>query len=357
MQSKVLGFLWPLVLIGGTVATLAVAIYFFGQRQNPAVALQTLWRGAFGSMESATETAARASILIFYALGVVLSFRAGIFNIGTEGQSRIGGIAATAIAVNAIGRTLSGVPYLSIPLLLLAGAAIGACWSLVAGLLRRWRGVPEVISTLMLNFIALSLARHLLSDPHLLREARGVISQSDVIPDGLQLQTWGASQFHTGILLVVPALAWAHVYLFHTPGGMALRATGLNPVAARACGMNVAAIELRTFAIAGALAGMAGAMGVLVRHRLDAAPYPGIDYGFMAIAVALVADLKPLWVLPSALLFAGLEVGTGSMELNAGVSHEVVYLVEGVIILAVLIRHVAGYRAKAAGASAAAVAS
>jgi ABC-type uncharacterized transport system permease subunit len=278
------------------------------------------------------------------------------FNIGTEGQSWLGGIAAAAIAVNGIGRALSAAPYVSIPLLLIIGAVIGACWSLIAGAMRRWRGVPEVISTLMLNFIALSLARHLLSDPSLLREARGVISQSDVIPDGLQLQTWGTTQFHTGILLIIPALLSAHVYLFHTPGGLALRATGLNPVAARSCGMNVAAIELRTFAIAGALAGLAGAMGVLVRHRLDAAPYPGIDYGFMAIAVALVADLKPLWVLPSAFLFAGLEVGTGSMELNAGVSHEVVYLVEGVIILAVLIRHVAGYRARAADNSAAAAA-
>ncbi len=354
MHPTLRGALWPLLLIGTTVSILALAILAFGQRQNPGEALLTLWRGAFGSLDAATDTASRAAILIFYALGVVLSFRAGIFNIGTEGQSRMGAIVAAAIAVNGPGRTLASVPFLGIPLVLLFGAIVGSCWSLIAGVLRRWRGVPEVIGTLMLNFIALALARYLLSDPALLRESRGVISQSDVIPAGLQLQSWGATEFHTGILLVLPLLAWANVYLFHTPSGFSLRATGLNPAAAKTCGINVAAVELKTFAMAGALAGFAGAMGVLVRYRLDKAPYPSDDYGFMAIAVALVADLKPLWTLPAALLFAALEVGTGSMERNAGVSHEVVYLVEGLIILAVLIRHVASSRSRASEGSAAA---
>ena len=300
----------------------------------------SLWRGAFGSVEALSSTAVRATILIFFALGIVLSFRAGIFNIGAEGQSRVGALAAAGLAATAAGPHIAALGALGMLLILICGAAAGALWSLLAGLMRRFRGAPDVISTLMLNFIALSLGLYLLSTKTFLREARGVISQSDAIPDALRFQTWGATQFHSGVLLTIPALLICHFYLFHTPGGMALRAVGLSPSAAKACGIPVAAVELRTFALAGALAGFAGAMGVLVRNRLDKTPYPASDYGFMAIAVALVADLNPLWVLPTAMLFAGLEVGSASMERNAGVSREVVYLIEGLIILAVLVRHI-----------------
>src|SRR5471032_1920949 len=108
MHPNLKGALWPLLLIGATVSVLALAILAFGQRQNPGEALLTLWRGAFGSLDAATDTASRAAILIFYAAGIVLSFRAGIFNIGTEGQSRMGSIVAAAIAVNGPGRALAG---------------------------------------------------------------------------------------------------------------------------------------------------------------------------------------------------------------------------------------------------------
>jgi len=141
------------------------------------------------------------------------------------------------------------------------------------------------------------------------------------------------------VLLAAPAAWLVHAYLFHTPEGFGFRAMGLNPVAAQTCGFNTGRLSLKNFALAGALAGFAGALGLLARGRLDAEPaYP--DYGYMAIAVALVAGLRPLWVLPSAIVFAGLEVGTRSMERNAGVSHYVVYLAEGVIILGILIRGV-----------------
>jgi len=188
----------------------------------------------------------------------------------------------------------------------------------------------------MLNLIALLLARYLLSDPHLLRGAP-IFQQSDPLPDGLQLSGWNSTEFHAGIFLVLPAVLLCHVYLFHMRGGFAVRAIGANPIAAEVCGIFAKRTGLLTFAIAGALAGLAGAMGILARGRLDADPtYP--DYGFMAIAVALIADLKPLRILPSAILFAGLEVGTRGMERNAGVPHDVVYLIEGLIIVAVLVR-------------------
>jgi simple sugar transport system permease protein len=168
-----------------------------------------------------------------------------------------------------------------------------------------------------------------------------IFQQSDPLPEPLQLSGWSTTEFHSGILLIFPAVLLCHLYLFHMRGGFAIRAIGANPVAAEVCGIKSRTTGLITFALAGALAGLGGAMGILARGRLDADPtYP--DYGFMAIAVALVADLRPLRILPSAILFAGLEVGTRAMERNAGVSHEVVYLIEGLIILAVLVRNRAG---------------
>lgn len=339
MKLSVKPLLWPLLLIGVTLLMLVLAIRFSGTA-SIGQAFEEFWRGAFGMPRGLAATAAHSAILAFYALGIALSFRAGIVNIGAEGQSRLGAIVAAALGTGAIGASLSSVSLPGILLILLTGAIVGAAWSLLAGALRYWRGVPEVISTLMLNLIALLLAKYLLSSQRLLRGAT-IEPHSDPIVESLQLPGWGMTEFHAGIFLVLPAVLLCHVYLFHTRGGFSVRAVGLNSVAAETCGIRATSTGLFTFAIAGALAGLAGAMGTLARGRLDSGPnYP--DYGFTAIAVALVSDLKPLWILPSAILFAGLEVGTRGMKNNADVPNEVVYLIEGLIIIAVLIRKRAG---------------
>jgi simple sugar transport system permease protein len=326
--------LWPVSLVAVTLLVLALAIQVSGNASGEAFA--SFWRGAFGTPTALSATAARSTILALYALGIALSFRAGIINIGAEGQSRIGAILAAALGTGMAAKMLSAAPLLGIPAILIAGAIAGCAWSLLAGALRYWRGVPEVISTLMLNLIALLLARYLLSGPEFLRGETSN-QQSDPIAESLQLPGWQMTEFHSGIFLILPAVLLCQLYLFHMRGGFSIRAIGLNPIAAETCGIRAVPVGLHTFALTGALAGLAGAMGILARGRLDSDPtYP--DYGFMAIAVALVAELKPLWILPSAILFAGLEVGTRGMERNAGVSHEVVYLIEGLIILAVLVR-------------------
>lgn len=347
MKKVFSAWLWPLALAALTLGVLALAIKLAAPDESPLYALEVLWNGAFGSNVALAATSARALVLILYALGIVFSFRAGILNIGAEGQSRIGTCVAAALCVGAIGPSLAGIPLLGIPLVLIFGALAGAAWSLLAGVLRQWRGVPEVISTLMLNFVGLLLARYLVSDPTLLRGG-SIFQQSDPLPAGLQLPGWGMTEFHSGVLLAVPVVLLAHAFLFHTAQGFSLRAVGLNPAAAETCGVRVNALSLRVFALTGALSGLAGALALLARGRMDADPsFP--DYGYMAIAVALMADLKPLWVLPSAILFAGLEVGTRSMERNAGVAHDIVYVIEGVIILAILVRGVQVLRARGAG--------
>jgi simple sugar transport system permease protein len=344
--------LWPVILLLLTLVILGLTIKIAAPDKDPAQALGALLNGAFGDSRALAATAANTVILVLYACGIVLSFRAGLINIGAEGQSRVGAVLCAALCTTAWGEHLNQAPWLGVPLVLLAGAAAGAAWSLVAGVLREWRGVPEVIGTLLLNFMGLLLARFFVNDARFLRS--GTYQQSAEVAAELQLRGWGLTEFHSGVLLALPAVLLLHLFFQHTRGGFFVRAMGLNAEAARSCGADTRRLSLKVFAASGALAGLAGALGVLTRGRLDMDPtYP--DYGFMAIAVALVADLRPLWVLPSAALFAGLEVGTRAMERNAGVSHAVVYLVEGVIITAILIRGVQALRKRggsAAGAEA-----
>jgi general nucleoside transport system permease protein len=341
---------WLALVLLGTLVLLAVAIRLCGQ--DPLAAFGALWRGAFGSIAALSATASRAAILVFYAMGVLLSFRAGVLNIGAEGQSRVGAALACALAISALGPTLASVPWIGIPVLLAAGALAGAVWSLIAGFLRWWRGVPEVIATLMLNLAGLLLVKYLVSTHGLLREASSY-PRSAPLADALQLGGWAQTEFHAGVFFALPLAFVAHLWLFKTPSGIRLRATGLNPTTSRACGIAVYRVQLWTFAASGALAGFAGALALLARGRLDQeAAFP--DFGYMAIAVALIARLRPLNVLPAAILFAGLDVGAKAMQATAGISYWVVYLVEGAIILAVLMRDSSLFSAKDAGPKSAA---
>lgn len=341
--------LWLAALILGTLIGLALLIRICGQ--DPREALGALWSGAFGSRYALAATGTRAAILALYALGVAISFRAGTLNIGAEGQSRVGAAMATALGTGAAGALLGNLSYFGIVLVLLGGTLAGALWSLLAGILRAWRGVPDVISTLMLNFVALELVRYFLSSRKWL-QGPGSEQKSDFLADALRLSNWETS-FHPILLCALLAAGAAHVFLFHTPTGFALRAVGLNPVAALTSGMRIQRLQLSSFIISGGLAGFAGALGVLGLWHLSSVPtYP--DYGFMAIAVALVANLQPLRVLPAAILFAGLEVGAKSMQGSAGVSYWVVHLIEGLIILAILMRGVQVFQKRSAEATGAA---
>jgi simple sugar transport system permease protein len=338
MKKILLTIAWPMLLLLGTFGVLWLTVKLAAPQQDSFFALGVLWKGAFGSLDALSSTAARALILIFYALGIVLSFRAGLINIGAEGQSRIGACAAAAVALSTTGQGLASGVWAGISLLLIVGALAGGIYSLCVGLLRQWRGVPEVIGSLMFNFIALLLARYWVGSKDWLR-GDTIFQQSNPLPENVQLKGWDLSEFHAGVWLGIPIIILVHCVVFHTRFGFQLRAVGFNPKAALTCGINARRLTLSVFFISGALAGIAGAISLLARGRLDADPaYP--EYGYMAIAVALMAELKPLYVLPSAVLFAGLEVGTRAMERNANISHDVVYAIEGLMLLAILIRGV-----------------
>jgi simple sugar transport system permease protein len=294
-------------------------------------ALTALWTGSVGSWYSLTSaTLVRAIPLMLSGCAVAIAFRAGVFNIGAEGQLLAGAAAATAVAL--------ALPSLGVATLLLAlvlGAGGGAAWAAIAALLRSRFSVLEVISTIMLNFIALYAVSYLVRGP--LQEPTHAYPQTSPIADAVRLpQIPGAGRLHLGIvlaLLIVVAAGWM---LRHTAAGFRLLAVGESTRAAASAGqIDVASVTLRAFMLSGALAGLAGAVEVLgVTYALYENLSPG--YGYTAIAVALLAGLDPWRVVLSALLFAALQAGAGAMQRDAGVPSTLVSVIEALLILAVV---------------------
>jgi simple sugar transport system permease protein len=295
-------------------------------------ALTALVRGAFGSWYAITSaTLVRAVPLGLAGLAVSLAFRAGILNIGAEGQLLVGAAAATALAV-----PLTGVsPVLALPLLLLAGAVAGGCWAGLASVLRLRFGVLEVISTIMLNFVAQYLVGWLVRGP--LQEPTRINPQSVSLAEALHLPVLiDGTRLHAGVLLLVLTAVFVWWWLSHTASGFRVRAMGANPLAAQSAGrIPLSRTVLLAFMLSGLLAGFAGAVEYTgITYALYENFSPG--YGFTAIAVALLARLHPIGVLGTALLFGALEAGGGAMQRDAGVPSVVVSVVEAVLILLVV---------------------
>jgi ABC-type uncharacterized transport system permease subunit len=288
-------------------------------------ALRALFEGSMGSASAWTATLLKTGPLLLTGLSVALAFRCGVWNIGAEGQLLAGALAATAIAT----RVAPGAPTpVLLPLAVLGGAAAAAALGALAGWLRSARGVSEVISTILLNFVAIQAVAWAVSGP--LQESAGAYPQSDPFPAAARLPAWG--RLHLGVwaaFAAAGALAWL---LFRTPLGFRLRAVGHSPLAARFAGIPPERYGVAALAIAGALAGTAGAFEVAgVTGRLYQGLSPG--YGYTAIAVALLARLNPLAVVPAALFFGALEAGAGAMQREAGIPSVATEVVQGIVIL------------------------
>lgn len=297
-----------------------------------APALRALVRGAFGSYYAITSaTIVRMVPLAFAGLAVSLAFRAGILNIGAEGQLLMGAVAATMLA-----GPLAGVPApVAIPLMLVGGAVAGASWAGIAGFLRLRFGVLEVISTIMLNFVALYVTGWLVRGP--LQEPTRVNPQSASLPDALQLPVLLAgTRLHAGVLLMVAVAVAGWWWLANTASGFRVRAVGANAAAAQSAGgITVSRTVFMAFLLSGLLAGLGGAVEYAgITYALYENFSPG--YGYTAIAVALLARLHPLGVLGTALLFGALEAGANAMQRDAGVPSVVVSVVEATLILLVV---------------------
>ena len=297
--------------------------------------LRALWFGSLGSWYAfSSSTLVRAIPLMFTGCAVAVAFRAGVFNIGAEGQFLAGAAAATAFVLTSPLRQLPGPLVVTVALLL--AAATGAAWAAIAAVLRLRFGVLEVISTIMLNFVALYTVSYLVRGP--LQEPTRIYPQSATIGNALHLpRIPGAGRLHAGLGLAIVLTTLAGWFFRRSAAGFRLIAVGENPsAAASAGGIDVSKTMAGAFMASGALAGIAGGVEVLgITYALYENISPG--YGYTAIAVALLAGLDPWRVLVTAVLFGALEAGAGAMQRDAGVPSALVSVIEALLILALVV--------------------
>ena len=289
--------------------------------------LSALLTGAAGDAYRLSETAVKACPLLFTGLAVALALHAGVWNIGAEGQLLLGALATVWIGQY----TASLPPFLAISLISLAALTAGLVWAGCAALLKQYRHVNEVISTIMLNFIAAHLVSYCVQGP--LMEAAGRYPQTDPLPSAARLPPLlPPTRLHLGIpvALVITTIVW--MFLYRTKAGFRLRATGANPIAARFAGIAVDHEITRALLFSGALAGLAGGIEVSgITNRVYEKFSPG--YGYTAIAVALVGQRSPFGVILAAVFFGALEAGSGTVQRIAGVSSVLVSIIQATVVL------------------------
>jgi simple sugar transport system permease protein len=294
--------------------------------------LDAFWRGSLGTASAFfSGTLVRAIPLTIVGVGIAVAFRSGVFNIGGEGQLLLGAIAATMVGLH----WSHGLGVAGIAVALIASTLAGAAWAGIAAVLRTRFGVLEVISTLMLNFVAANLVSFLVRGP--LQEPTHIYPQTDLVSTAVRLpRMWPGTRLHLGAAIALCVAVGAWWFFTRTAAGFRLRAVGASPTASRTAGrVNVERVAASALVASGALAGLAGGIEVTgVTYALYENISPG--YGFSAIAVAVLARLNPLGVLGAALLFATLETGALGMQRDAGVPSVVASVLEALAILIVV---------------------
>jgi general nucleoside transport system permease protein len=317
-------------ILGGIAGLLAGGVLLWLAGADPIAAYGVMVAGAVGGSRQITETLLKTGPLLLMGLGLLVAFRGRVWNIGGEGQYFMGALAGTVVGLAFQERWPA---LLLIPAMLLAGALGGALWAGLATLLKIKQGINEIITTLMLNYIAeftvLYLARVPLKDPE------SFLPQSAQLVGAARLPTLFGSRVHIGILLALLLLPLVYLLLWKTPLGFRIRAIGSNQNVARYAGMNVIWGVAFALMFSGALAGLTGAIEVSALHsRLKDGLSGG--YGFTAILVALLGRLHPVGVLFAALFFAALSIGAQSMHSIYGIPIALAQVIQGLIVLFVL---------------------
>jgi general nucleoside transport system permease protein len=319
-------------LVSVALALGAGALFILAIGEHPGEVYALLFREALGTGYGLGQSLFKATPLVFTGLAVALGFRAGLFNIGAEGQMTLGGFAAAIV-----GAALAGLPgALLLPLSILAAALAGAAWGAVPGVLKARFGAHEVINTIMLNFISFALISwwgHHVFEPATVRTA--TLGPGAWLPrlDALAPALRGSPANAALGLALLAALALG-AYLFRTRDGYELRAVGHNPPAAEYGGISIAATQTRALALSGALAGLAGVNFVNGYKHFFEQGFSG-GAGFIGIAVALLGRNHPIGVVVAALFFGVL--GYGGLVINARVPKELVDVLQALVILIAIV--------------------
>jgi ABC-type uncharacterized transport system permease subunit len=296
---------------------------------SPILAFAAIVDGAVGSPHQIGAALNRCTPYLLAGAGVAFCLRAGIINIGAEGQIAMGGAGAAATAL-----ALSGAPpVLAIPTALIGGALAGAAWAGVATAIHLGRRVHEVLATLLLNFVAILLVQQLLAGP--LGQFGAGFLQSPLMPRAAWLPRLADFDAHPGFLIAIVAAAALSFVLWRTPFGFALRVAGSSRQAAAYAGFSLSGLTWGVMLTAGALAGLAGGVEVLGVHRRLIEGF-SLGFGFKAVTVALLGAMEPLAVVPAALFVGLLEAGSLAMQRQIGVPSALVTVIEGLTMLFVL---------------------
>ncbi len=324
-----------LPILAVILALLAGAVMLLFLNANPLEAYSALIVGVFGSVSGLTQALVKATPLLLVGLGICIAFRASVINIGAEGQIILGAVMGTWFAL--VFRTWPG--WLLIPTTILAGFLAGAAWGFVPGILKARFNVNEILSTVMMNAIALQLMNLLIRGP--LIDPAGVtagtyLAQSERLPE----QVWLArlvpqTLLHSGLIIAIALAFVVYIFLWRTTIGYRIRAVGLNPDASRYAGISVPVFQALSLTLAGGFAGLAGVIEVIgVQHRLLEGITSG--YGFSGIVAALFGGLHPLGLIPASVLFGGLLVGADKMQRAVQVPSALVDAILGLIVLFVV---------------------
>ncbi|MVN86146.1 ABC transporter permease [Deinococcus sp. HMF7620] len=321
-----------LVTLGSVgVALLLCALVFALAGQSPAEVYSTMLRGTLGEAGGLAEVGRRTIPLLLIGAGLALAFRAQFFNIGAEGQLLLGAVLA---AGTALFMPLPG-PLL-LPAMFAAGFLGGGLWALLAAGLRRLN-VNEILSTLMLNYVAVALVTYLIAGPWKGKDVRGYIYTDTFVPAGW-LPTLGGTQVHWPTLALGVALALGLQWLLsRSTFGYALRVVGENPGAARYAGLSSARVATLVALLTGGLAGLAGAGEVAgIHHRLLEAGQVSLGYGFTAVIVAWLARGHPALCLVTAPLMGVILAGGDLLKIDLNLPYRVVDIFSGVILLCLI---------------------
>lgn len=311
----------PLAAVALALLIGAVILLIYGA--NPLDAYSALFKGALSNARALGRTLEKATPLILGGLAVAFAFKGGLFNIGGQGQLLIGAIVAAGI-----GFGIEGLPFLlHMPLALLGGAVAGALYGSIAGALKAYTGAHEVITTIMLNFIAINITDYLANGPW--KDTTGIEARTPRILETAAIPRWEEIPLGFFIAVLFAFVTW--YLLYRTILGFEIRTVGLNANAAHYAGMRVIRLIVLTMFISGFLAGLGGAIetqGVVGRYQ----PGFNVGLGFDGITIALLARTHPLGVIPAALLIGGMDAGANQMQFSAKVPGEIIDVIQALML-------------------------
>ena len=319
-----------------TVASVIAALVFGGvvlalSGENPITVYRAMLSGALGSWNGVAETLVKTTPLLLAGLGVAVAFRMQLWNIGAEGQLYFGAIFASWMGLY----LAPGAPgWMLVPLMIVAGMIGGGLWGLIPGALRAYFGASEIITSLMLNYVAILFSDYLIHGPWRDPQAFG-FPGTPSFPDAAWLAHWGTTRVHLGLLFGIVAAVLLWFLLRRTRWGYEISVMGENPRAARYAGMPMTRTILLVMALSGALAGLAGMSEVAgIGHQLQRNLSPG--YGYSAIIVAWLARLHPFGAILVAFLLAALTVGGDQLQMSLGLPAAIAPMLQGTILFFLL---------------------